>query len=197
MGAILNAEMTDEFHIKPSISGVTKHQILEIAGAYNLIEPTLEEVRFGRDIAACLIDANVAPADAYLQIQRHAGVCPLVYREDGQVTGMMAMLLLNIKGHVALRQGCFNAHTPSMNHLSAAEEPINAGYGWGFAATTKEAGRAVVGATDAFHRKLFHTIDCYTRAATPDGVRVLRGKLGYTSVPWPDDTGLIWIPGQV
>ena len=174
---------------------VSPTDIFDIASPLGLAEPDPEEVEAGRAVAAKLIGAELALPHTYLQIRRHSGVCPLVYREAGEVTGMMALLLLNAKGHAALRDGHFNVHTPSVSHLSALGTPVSAAYGWGFAATTKDAGRAVVGATDIMQRKLFKSIDCYTRAATPDGVRVLRDKLGYVPVPWNDETGLIWIPG--
>lgn len=196
MGSLQFTEQHNPDHSRISSIAVSTRHLIEVADQFSLKRPNRDEVHQGREVAINAIGQNIAEADTYLSIQEHSGICPLVFREEGIVTGMLAMLLLNQTGHRALRDGDFNAIKPHISHLSLAGECVSAVYGWGFVATTKLAGRALVGATSAYQKELFSSIDCYTRAATPDGKRVLVDALGYRSVPWPDETGLIWIPGK-
>ena len=175
---------------------ISPSDIATAASKFGLREPSSADIKLGRKIAAEKIHPGVAHAEEYERVANHSEICSLVYREGSDVTGMMAMLLLNAAGHMALRDGSFDAQHPSLSHLAEPGDLVSAGYGWGFVALTKEAGRAVVGATDGLRQQFFRPIDVYTRAATPDGVRVLEGLLGYRAVPWTEQTGLIWIPAE-
>ena len=170
-------------------------EVIEMVTELGFVLPTEEEVEISREIAARMIHPNIAQAEQFMRVERHSGVGMLVYKEQGHVTGMMAMIMLNRHGHDAIRQGTFDPIEPDLDHLCKSNDPLVAGYGWGFAATTKLSGRSVVGAFDHVRRKLFSTIPIYTRAATEDGERIVKGFLGYEDVPWEDDSGLIWLPG--
>jgi hypothetical protein len=72
-------------------------------------------------------------------------------------------------------------------------EPLAGAYGWGMAAHTRPGARAVVMGTELMH-KLWPELPFFTRAATPDGERLITGKWGFVHHPAADDDLLVLLP---
>lgn len=171
---------------------ITAGAVISVGGRFGLLPPSPAQVGEGRDIAASLIDPNIAPASAYAEAADWSGMCALVFTEEARVTGMVAILFLSRTGLEAVAEQTFNARAPHKTHLARAGEPAYGGYAWGIAATTKPGARACVGFADAVRREVFGRVPVFSRAATADGMRVLTGHLGYRPVPW-GEAGVVWI----
>jgi len=180
---------TDLFDFRPD--AITPEAVIAIGERFQLRPPSLIQMAEGRDIAASLIDPNIAPASAYAEAAVWSGMCALVFTEEDKVTGMVAILFLSRAGLAAVAEQTFNARAPDRVHLAKAGEPVYGGYAWGIAATTKTGARLCVGFADAVRRELFSKVPVFSRAATGDGMRVLT-NLGYRPVPW-GEAGVIWV----
>lgn len=180
----------DLFDFRPA--SITAASVIAIGERFALRPPTPAQMQEGRDIAASLIDPNIAPAAAYADAASWSGMCALVFTEGGQVTGMVAILFLSRAGLEAVADQTFNARAPHRAHLAKAGEPVFGGYAWGIAATSQQGGRICVGFADAVRREAFGRVPVFSRASTADGMRVLTGYLGYQPVPW-GEPGVFWI----
>lgn len=147
----------------------------------------------GRAIAAGLIGAGIASAETFIAMQRHTRSSVFVHLEDGEVTGMLGLFLLRASGLKAIQNGTFDAVNPDFAMVASPGERPAACYGWGFAASTERGGSAAVRAAVAMQQRLFWAIPTFTRTATPDGVRVILGPMGYQRYSESDPT-LVWRP---
>lgn len=144
-----------------------------------------------RETAARLIDPSVATAAAFQRVQDHTGASVFVHLQQELVTGALALFFLRSEGLAQLLSGQLNPADPDLAVVCAPGQIAAAAYGWGFAATTREGGRAVVQAAVALRDDLYPGIPSFTRPATPDGERVILGSIGYR--PYPAIPGLAWI----
>jgi len=153
----------------------------------------LGEVEMGeaQALAARLIGPGIADADAFGALQRAAGAAIFGARQDGALVALLAAFPVNAAGLSRLEQDCFDAMALDMALLAPPGELPAAYYGWGFAASTKEGGRAVVKASLAIHRELYWGVATYARAVTADGVRALT-SIGFVAAPKGE--GLFVIP---
>jgi hypothetical protein len=146
----------------------------------------------GRAIAADLISPHVALAATFRRVQERTESTVLVFRQDDEVVGVLGMVPLRPEGFEAIQRHLFDPKNPPEEFLCAPGDPFPAMYGWGFAARTRRASAAVVlGAM--MLRDRYPDIPFFTRAATPAGVKVICGRMGYAAYPGaPDD--LLWNP---
>lgn len=175
---------------------ITSEAVLRVADEFGMVEPSLSDLIEAHKTAAALIDENIAAPEDYVRCKEKSGVCALVFKEDGKITGMIALLMLNEIGVEAVVSGDFDARNPDSSHLCNEGEPVFSGYGWGVTATTKNGARASLACADKLYRTLFNEVPCFARAVTADGVRVMTTSLGHTPVPWEDD-GLVWRQAQI
>jgi len=160
--------------------------VLALARSFGLYPPDPHEMGPARALAATRISDAVVTEEAFAAVQSVTGASLFVHREDGQVTGVLAFFFFNEMGLTALESGAFDPSNVDLSLLAKpGETPVGA-YAWGFAASTKLGGRAVVAASAALQDRLFWNIPVYTRAATADGERVLYGSLGYERAPGED-----------
>lgn len=167
--------------------------ILEIARRFGMGPASGAEIEEGRAIAAALIHRGIADVETFKAVHRKTGYSVLVHRENSQVTGMLGLFFVDDEGYTMLKRGEFDAAHFDLDRVVAPGDKPVAGYGWGFAATTDAGGRAAVKTSVALQKALFWATPAFTRTATPDGVRVILGKMGYVPAPFgqPD---LVWIP---
>lgn len=136
-----------------------------------------------------LIGAGVAGEDALRAVHRRQRCGFYVVREDGRVTGAMALVLLNAAGLEAVCTDRFDANHPDPAHeILPGEAPV-AVYGWGIAAANHDAARSIVACCWA----LLDTIAApfFLRAATEAGRRLFTDKMEFA--PYPGSTtGLLW-----
>ncbi|MBS0384332.1 MAG: hypothetical protein JSS00_03170 [Proteobacteria bacterium] len=168
-------------------------RIVEVARRFGMTLATDAEIVAARAIAARLIGAGIAAADTFIAMQTLTESSVFVFCESDRVTGMLGMFLLSDRGLDAIERGVFDGITPDRDHVCQPYATPVGCYGWGFAAATEQGGRAAVKAAVALHDELFWAIPTFTRTATPDGVRVIRGSMGYEIYRETDPT-LVWIP---
>ena len=137
-----------------------------------------------RALAAQLIGPDIASADSLAAVHRRSGgVAVFVFREEVGVTGVMAWAPLSRLGFGALVGERFNGLDPDPLHIAAADEHPAAAYGWGMAGATSDARRAVVAGSIALYERILTDVPWFSRAATPDGRRVILGKFGFSPAP--------------
>lgn len=168
-------------------------RICEVAADFGMALADESEMSDGRAIAARLIGDGIASAETFIAMQRLTRSSVFVYREDQRVTGLLGLFPLRASGLAAIQNGTFDAVNPDLEMVARPYERPEAVYGWGFAALTERGGSAAVRAAVAMHRRLFWGIPTFTRTATPDGVRVILGPMGYQRYSQSDKT-LVWRP---
>jgi hypothetical protein len=168
-------------------------RICEVAAAFGMALAEDEEMVAGREIAARLIGSGIASAETFIAMQRLTRCSVFVYREDREVTGLLGLFLMRPAGLKAVQNGTFDAVQPDFALVAPPGERPAACYGWGFAASTERGGSAAVRAAVALQQRLFWAIPTFTRTATPDGVRVILGPMGYQRYSQSDPT-LVWRP---
>jgi len=140
---------------------------------------------------AALIGEGISSLETITAIYNRNPLCFLVYREDGKVTGVVAYLMLRPAGLLAIATDKFDGVTPDVQLIAGPDETPLAGYGWALAAKSRKAAAAVLNGLDKVRTELHPAIPFFARAATPDGRRVLCGRLRY--LPFPrSNTGLLW-----
>lgn len=168
-------------------------RICDVTASFGLVLADLDQIRQARAISAALVGEGVAATETFVAVQQITQSSVFVYCENGAVTGVLGLFFLRQAGLDAIESGTFDAVNLDLDLIARPGEPPAAGYGWGFAATTQAGGRAVVKASAALRDKLFWGIPAFTRTATPDGVRVILGSLGYR--PYGrGETTLVWMP---
>jgi hypothetical protein len=142
--------------------------------------PALEaEIIAGRETAAGLIGPEIAGENAFLTVHRRTRAGVFVYRQDRIAQGFLGVILLRDSGLRKLESDRFDALQPDLTDICEAGEAPAAVYGWGFAATTVRASGACVLGLMALRDRLFPQLPFFCRAATPQGAKVILGKMGY------------------
>jgi len=152
------------------------------------------EVAAARSLAADLIGEEIVSADVLDRVQRQtAGVSVFVTEEEDALCGVLAFVLLNAAGLLAVVDGAFDAQAPAPAHLAGPGESACAFYGWGVAATTKASARRVVGAAQAVMAGAIGPLPKFARPTTEAGHRLMRERLAFIDLPGSAD-GLVWRP---
>jgi hypothetical protein len=168
------------------------YEIVDLLAEIDLHPAGPDECDAGRAIAADLISPHVALAITLRRTQERTGSAVFVYRQDAEITGVLAILPLRPEGLDAVERHLFDAKNPPDALLCAPGDPLASLYGWGFSGRTRKASALML--TGALRlREHLHGIPFFTRAATPAGAKVLHGRMGYVPYPGaPDD--LLWNP---
>ena len=152
------------------------------------------EVPAARQFAAQLIGEGIVTAADLERVHRLTDESALfVAREDGELTGVLAFVLLNVSGLRAVLTGAFNALAPAAEHVAGPGEPACAFYGWGVAATTKPSARRVIDGARAIMAGAVGHLPKFARPTTEAGHRLMRERLGFEDLPGSFD-GLVWQP---
>lgn len=168
------------------------NKIVELMAGIDLHLAEPEECDAGRAIAAELISPHVALSATFRRVQAQTGSAVFVTRHQGEVTGVLGVVPLRPEGLRAVQSHLFDPKNPPEEYLCAPGDSFPGLYGWGFSAKTRKASAMVViGAMTL--REYLGDIPFFTRAATPAGVKVICGRMGYAPYPGaPDD--LLWNP---
>jgi len=150
------------------------------------------DVAAARQFAAQLIGEGIVAAEDLERVHRLTGDSALfVTREEGELTGVLAFVLLNVSGLRAVLTGAFNALAPAAEHVAAPGAPACAFYGWGVAATTKPSARRVIDGARAIMSGSVGHLPKFARPTTEAGHRLMRERLGFEDLPGSFD-GLVW-----
>jgi len=151
-----------------------------------------ERITEARAFAAQLIGEGIVTAGDLERIHMLSGEAALfTTAEGGQLTGILAFVLLNAAGLAAVRTGAFNALSPADAHVAGPGEPARAFYGWGVAATTKPSARRLIDGARAIMAGAVGHLPKFARPTTEAGHRLMRERLGFVDLPGCRD-GLVW-----
>jgi hypothetical protein len=146
----------------------------------------------GRVLAAELIGPDVALALTFRRVQQITVSTVFVYRRAGEIAGVLGMVAIRPDGLDAIRQHRFDPKNPPTEFLCRPGDPFAAMYGWGIVGRTRKASATVVAGAMTL-RDQYPDLPFFTRAVTPAGAKVVRGRLGYSPYPGAPD-GLLWNP---
>ena len=152
--------------------------VAAVAAQHRLEVLDAEAIREARALAVGLIGDGVASAQCLICLQSHFGAAIFGLRQEGALTGLLAAFPLNAEGFQALEQGAFDAVALDTALVARPGEEPAAYYGWAFAATNHDGGRAVMMASVDIHRLLYWAVPTYARAVTADGSRALQ-RIGF------------------
>lgn len=169
-------------------------QVSAVASQHGLILLDDDQVCAARALAARLVSGEVAPDNAFVAVQHAAGAAIFGFLEGAEMTALLAAFPVNARGLDLLQRGSFDAINIDLETIARPGEAPAAYYGWGFAAATKDGGRAVVKASAQIHRDLYWAIPTFARAVTADGLRALSG-IGFQPTN-SADRSLLWIPSN-
>ncbi len=116
---------------------------------------------------------GLGPFSSLAEIALHDPQTLLVFEHKGELVGGKAMLFLNAFGLMALRNGELSLHIPGLEYLVQKDERPAAIYVRLFIAS----GRGKLALSHlhrVFSSERLRTADLYSRAATPEGIRLVR-----------------------
>jgi hypothetical protein len=164
----------------------------DVVASFGLALAGPSDCEEGRAMAADLISPHVASAITFHRVQERTASAVFVWRESGQITGVLGMIPITASGLEAIVQHRFDQRNPPSEYLCAPGDPFFATYGWGIVGRTRKASAVVMQGAMAL-RDRYASIPFFTRAVTPSGAKVVRGRMGYSPYPGaPDD--LLWNP---
>lgn len=177
-----------------ALSGVLAARLARDLAPFEVTPSAPGDAAAARAFAAQLIGEGIVTAADLDRVHRLSGGAALfVTREDGALSGVLAFVLLNAAGLQAVRDGAFNALSPSADHVAGPREAARAFYGWGVAATTKTSARRVVDGARAIMAGAVGHLPKFARPTTEAGHRLMRERLGFVDLPGSND-GLVWQP---
>lgn len=169
-------------------------RVRAVALQHRLILLEDDDIRSARALAARLVSGEVAAESVFIAVQRAAGAAIFGFLEDSALTALLAAFPVTARGLALLQGGAFNTLDIDLSTIAPPGETPAAYYGWGFAAATKDGGRAVVKASAQIHRELYWATPTFARAVTPDGLRAL-SSIGFRPTGAADES-LLWIPAN-
>ena len=161
-----------------------------VAAQHGLEILDAEAIREARALAVQLIGEGVATTERLVALQSQFGAAIFGMRQEGRLTGLLAAFPLNAAGLDALERGAFDAVALDAALVARPGEDPAAYYGWAFAATNQDGGRAVMMASLDIHRLLYWAVPTFARAVTADGSRALQ-RIGFR--PHATQAGLFLI----
>ena len=168
-------------------------QVSAVAAQHGLALLKEDDIRSARALAARLV-SGVAQESVFIAVQHAAGAAIFGFFETNQITALLAAFPVNARGLELLQRGAYETLNIDLSTISPPGETPAAYYGWGFAAATKDGGRAVVKASAQIHRDLYWATPTFARAVTVDGLRAL-SSIGFQSTN-SADRNLLWIPAN-
>ncbi len=169
-------------HPDSGVLGRTLSDMVQsVLAPHDLHAASAADMPEARALAAELIGPCIATVAVFDAVQlRTGGAAVFVQHEAGQVSGVLGVVPLTPAGLGAVLAETFNARAPDLRHVCGPHDRPAAAYGWGIAGSTKSARKAVVGGTIALHEDAFPDIPLFSRAATPEGERVILGAFGFS-----------------
>jgi hypothetical protein len=163
---------------------------------YAVYTATDAEVLRGRDLAAELIGPDIATQNALQAVHQKNGLGMFVFRQEGVAQGFLGAILLRASGLAKIADDSFDALNPDLEDVCDRGEAPAAVYAWGFVAANRIASAAMVRGMMALRDDALPTVPFFCRAATPEGAKVILGKMGYAPYP-PSKTAILFKPAEV
>lgn len=181
--------MTDSLVVLPAGLAARLRQDLE---GFEVRPAKSPEVQAAREFAAQLIGEGIVTARDLERVHRlTGGSCLFIATEEGELTGVLAFVLLSVSGLRAVLTGAFDARSPAADHVAGPGAPACAFYGWGVAATTKASARRLVEGARTIMAGAVGHLPKFARPTTEAGHRLMRERLGFEDLPGSKD-GLVW-----
>ena len=114
-----------------------RRAICDVAATLGFSAPTADETPLARALAARLMGHEVASLNTVRSILAIQPASTLVFREAGDISGLVATLLLKSCAEPDLVSGRFDGLAPDDEALGRADEPVSFYYVWGIAGATK------------------------------------------------------------
>jgi hypothetical protein len=141
--------------------------------------------------ATRLIGGKLVSPEKLASIHRTTGAGLFLVHEDGELTAIFAMVLLNAAGQRAVAADEFDSLDPPPSHVIAPGEEPAAIYGWGIAATNHPAAQRIIDACGLLGRTAAPHLPIFARPVTPRGLRLMVERMNFKPVPG-STTGLVW-----
>jgi hypothetical protein len=159
--------------------------------AFDVAPAEPREVAEAQAFAAVLIGGKLVSSERLASVHESTGAGLFLFREQGELTGLLALVLLSAEGLAAVRADAFDSLDPAPAHVIVpGGEPVGI-YGWGIAATNHEAAAKILDACGLLGRTVAPHLPVYARPVTPKGVRLMMERLNFRPVPG-STTGLVW-----
>jgi hypothetical protein len=174
---------------KPSVT------VASIRGAFTGLEilpAEPGELVEAQAFAERLIGGKIASADALGRVHARTGAGLFVYREDGELTGVVALILLSERGLKAVCADRFDALDPAAAHVARHDHEPRGVYAWGIAASNHPAAKRMMDALGVMVRDSIPHLAFFGRVATEAGRRLVIERIGFKPVPG-STTDLLWI----
>jgi hypothetical protein len=165
--------------------------LLALSSQYGFSPVEPHEFADVRDMAARLMKHDVSSCETFQSVQAIQPASSLCFREDGQITGIMGILLLREAAVGPLMQGAFDGVAVEPDLLARGEEQPAIGYAWGIAATTKAGGAAITAVGMPLRLGPLGELTFVTKAVTGAGRHVAITRFGYEPMRGPDDDMLV------
>ena len=133
-----------------------------------------EEIPEAREMAASLIGPGIVQSNFVSSVHERCGSAVFVSRIGDRLTGVLAVIPVNVSGLNALNNDRFNALAPEMSEVARRGEEPAAIYVWGMAAQLKMAGARLSSGLLAMGDRATPHLPYFARAATPAGAHLLR-----------------------
>ena len=150
-----------------------------------------EEVVEAQAFATRLIGGKLVSPAKLASIHATTGAGLFLVRENGELTALFAMVLLNADGRRAVEADEFDSLEPPPCHVIAEGEEPAAIYGWGIAATNHPAAQRIIDACGLLGRTAAPHLPVFARPVTPRGLRLMVERMNFKPVPG-STTGLVW-----
>ena len=150
-----------------------------------------EEIVEAQEFATRLIGGKLVSPETLASIHDVTGAGLFLVHEEGELTALFAMVLLNADGRRAVEADEFDSLEPPPHHVIARGEEPAAIYGWGIAATNHPAAQRIIDACGLLGRTAAPNLPVFARPVTPRGLRLMVERMNFKPVPG-STTGLVW-----
>ena len=159
-------------------------RMLAVLARCALTSARADQVAEIHDFAARLIGPGIASTATLARVHALSGAALFHTREQGELTGALAVIILSPDGLAAVEVDRFDGVALDAKHLAKPDERAAGVYAWGVAATTALAGRRVIAGARAIGRLAEDgRLPCFARAATTVGRRLLLQRLTFRPLP--------------
>jgi hypothetical protein len=158
---------------------------------YGVLPARPDQIVEAQAFATRLIGGKLVSPEKLASIHDTTGAGLFLVHEDGELTALFAMVLLNADGRRAVEADEFDSLEPPGRHVIGRGEEPAAIYGWGIAATNHPAAQRIIDACGLLGRTAAPHLPVFARPVTPRGLRLMVERMNFKPVPG-STTGLVW-----
>lgn len=174
-------------NLKSDSAGACTARMIAAGAALGFAPPAAGEIPEARAMAAKLMDHDVASLETFEAVLAFQPASILVLREEGEIRGVVATLLMREAARPVVVAGAFDGMDFDLALLSRPDDTAACYYAWGIAGSTKTASSAVMALCRALRYDALADINAYAYAATAVGRHVGTTYLGFQPIRRPDD----------